>query len=102
MVGYLLILLSEYHGEAFNIGTETPEISMKDLAEFVIRVSKRPLKVITKQSDDSAYLTDNPMRRCPSIKKARELLGYEPLIGIEEGLLKTYAYYMDNPSASDA
>lgn len=102
ITGYLLALLSEHHGEAFNIGTEQPEISMRDLAAKVVAISERPLKVQHQQSGDPHYLTDNPNRRCPSIEKARRMLGYEPRIAIEEGLARTHRYYLDHPEGSDA
>ena len=33
--------------------------------------------------------------RIPSIDKARELLGFEPEVDLEEGLLRTIAWYRD-------
>ena len=75
--GYFKVLLSEHSGEAFNIGVERPEISMLELAETVIKVSAEVLGVQVglrfKISEDSAYLSDNPLRRCPDISKARNL-----------------------------
>lgn len=102
MEGYLRALISGHDGEPFNIGTESPEISMLDLAELVIRVSGKPLRVEFRQSDDTHYTTDNPQRRCPSIAKARELLGYEPKVQLEEGLERMFRYYLDNPTSQDA
>ena len=100
--GYLRILLSERNGEAFNIGTSEPEISMLDLAQVVVEVAGSASKVIRKVSDDPEYLTDNPNRRCPDISKARELLDYSPRIGLREGLERSYAYYLDNRSADES
>lgn len=101
--GYLLALLSSHEGEPFNIGTEEPEVSMRELAAQVIQTSGRPdLKVEFETSDDPKYLTDNPQRRCPNIGKARRMLGYAPKIGLEEGLRRMYAYYTDHPEGSDA
>lgn len=96
--GYLRVLLSEHNGEPFNIGTETPEISMLDLAQLVVATSQKALRVEYKKSDDPKYLTDNPVRRCPDIAKARRLLNYEPKVTLEEGLRRTYEYYLDHPS----
>ncbi|MDQ3120017.1 MAG: NAD-dependent epimerase/dehydratase family protein [Verrucomicrobiota bacterium] len=96
--GYLRALLSEHHGEPFNVGTETPEISMKDLAQLVIDISGKPLRVEYQTSEDPAYLTDNPVRRCPDISKARRLLEYEPKVPLEAGLRRTYEYYLDHSS----
>ena len=33
-----------------------------------------------------APATNDPKRRCPDITRARSLLGWEPLIGFEDGL----------------
>jgi len=37
--------------------------------------------------------SDDPTQRCPNISVAREKLGWEPTIGLEEGLKKTIAYF---------
>jgi UDP-glucuronate decarboxylase len=37
--------------------------------------------------------TDDPMRRKPEILKAREILGWEPAITLDEGLERTIAYF---------
>lgn len=94
--GYLRMLLSDENGEAFNIGTEAPEISMRDLASLIIKVSGKPLKVVFKKSEDVDYITDNPKRRCPCIDKARRILGYNPSVSLEAGLERTYRYYLDH------
>ena len=98
VIGYIRVLLSKYDGEPFNIGIEFPEISIEELAEKIISISGKNLNVNYKKNDDIAYLTDNPHRRCPSIKKAKELLKYNPKVEIEEGLRRTYQYYLDHPS----
>jgi dTDP-glucose 4,6-dehydratase len=36
---------------------------------------------------------DDPSRRCPDISKARRLLGWEPKVGLDEGLSKTIEYF---------
>src|SRR5215471_6262825 len=36
---------------------------------------------------------DDPKQRKPDIAKARELLGWEPWVGLDEGLAKTVAYF---------
>ncbi len=74
---------------------------MRDLADLVIKVSGRPVKVKYQESNDSKYLTDNPNRRCPALEKARDLLGYNPRVSLESGLERTYRYYLDHPTGSD-
>ncbi|MEA3207942.1 MAG: dTDP-glucose 4,6-dehydratase [Chthoniobacter sp.] len=102
ITGYLLALLSNAQGEPFNIGTEGPEITMRELAGKAIEASGRPLSVEFQKSDDPNYLTDNPNRRCPVIEKARRMLGYDPKVTLEEGLARTYRYYLDHPDAANA
>lgn len=99
--GYLRILLSDYNGEAFNIGAEEPEVSIRDLAAKIIDISGKPLNLDYQDSGDPEYTTDNPKRRCPSIKKAMTLLGYRPKVGLDEGLRRTYSFYLDHPSGSN-
>jgi UDP-glucuronate decarboxylase len=102
VTGYIKALLHGKRGDAYNIGVETPEISMRDLAEMIVRIARVNLgyqgKVIHRASNDAEYLTDNPNRRCPDISKARAEIGYHPTIDLEEGLRRTLAWYADNRS----
>lgn len=106
IVGYFKILVKGRPGEAYNIGTETPEISMTELANRIV-ASSRDLfgytgNVVHKVSADTAYLTDNPNRRCPIIAKARTELGYEPTVSLEDGLHRSLVWYRDNNHATEA
>ena len=101
MNGYLRALLSAHQGEPFNIGNESPEVSMRQLAEMVIKVSGKTLSVEHRQSEDPKYLTDNPQRRCPCLEKARRMLGYAPRVPLETGLERMFQYYLDHPVAED-
>lgn len=93
VTGYLKILLSNHNGESFNIGTESPEISMVELAEKIVEVLNVPNKIIYSKSLDKEYLTDNPQRRCPDLSKSKKMLNYYPKIGLELGLKRIYKYY---------
>jgi nucleoside-diphosphate-sugar epimerase len=105
IVGYYKVLLRGEKGEAFNIGIETPEISMGDLARKLVSIAKDLFgytgKVITQQSKDSDYLVDNPNRRCPVIEKARTKLGFNPQISLDEGLKRTLIWYSGNMDAEE-
>jgi dTDP-glucose 4,6-dehydratase/UDP-glucuronate decarboxylase len=102
VAGYLKVLVKGQPGEPYNIGTEAPEVSMRELAERVASLGSRLLgyqgKVSYQTSDDQAYLTDNPNRRCPDITKARTTLGYEPEVTLDEGLRRSLIWYRENPS----
>lgn len=105
IVGYYKILARGRPGEAYNIGSPTPEISMLDLAERVVAIARSRFgytgRVVRKASEDKDYLVDNPNRRCPVIEKARRELGFEPKTGIEDGLLRSLVWYSDNRTAED-
>lgn len=100
LVGYIKILVSGKRGEAYNIGVESPEISIIKLAEKMKNIATEQFgytgKIIRKKSKDSEYLTDNPNRRCPQISKAKKDLGYNPEISLEEGLINTLLWYKQN------
>ena len=42
---------------------------------------------------------DDPKRRCPDIRKARRLLGWEPKVPLGEGLKRTIAYFQEQFAA---
>ena len=100
VAGYLKILVKGQPGEPYNIGTEVPEVSMRDLAERVVEQGARLFgytgRVTFQRSDDPAYLTDNPNRRCPDITKARTALGYAPEVDLSEGLRRSLIWYKEN------
>lgn len=105
IIGYLKALVKGHDGESYNIGTESPEISIKALAEMVVSTSSELFgydgKLVFKQSDDKEYLTDNPNRRCPILDKARDHLGYSPTIDINEGLKRSLIWYKENAAGLD-
>lgn len=99
IIGYLKILTGGGRGEAYNIGVEKPEISIKELAEKMVKIGRERFsftkQVIFKESNDKNYLTDNPNRRCPMIDKAKKELRYNPQISLDEGLKRVLGWYKD-------
>jgi UDP-glucuronate decarboxylase len=104
VIGYYKILVVGRPGEAYNIGVETPEISMAELAEKVAALGRESFgytgRVVKRVDPD--YLVDNPDRRCPIIAKARAELGYEPTVLVDEGLHRSLIWYAGNQVAEDA
>jgi UDP-glucuronate decarboxylase len=105
--GYLRVLVNGRRGESYNIGIETPEMSMRQLAEHVRRFASELWgyegKIITKQSEEGAvYLADNPNRRCPIIQKARAEIGYAPEVDYETGIRRMLNWYYFNREAEAA
>jgi len=105
IVGYYKVLLRGRAGEAYNIGNETPEVSMLELAELFVKNGRDRLgyagKVVRSASHDANYLTDNPQRRCPLIDKARSEFAFNPEVPLEEGLRRTLAWYLGNQAAPE-
>ena len=101
VVGYYRALLLGSRGESYNIGTDSPEISMRNLAEAVAAAGRDLFgyegRVRLMQNPEADYLTDNPSRRCPDLTKARSQLGYAPSISLEEGIRRTLLWYAGNP-----
>ena len=106
VIGYYKVLVKGRSGEAYNIGVETPEVSMAEVGERMAGLSRDLFgysgKVVRGESQDSAYLVDNPNRRCPVITKARSELGYDPVVGLDEGLRRSLRWYRENATAEDS
>jgi nucleoside-diphosphate-sugar epimerase len=106
IIGYYKVLVRGRSGEAYNVGVEQPEVSMAEVGERMARLARDlfgyPGKVVRGESQDAAYLVDNPNRRCPVITKARSELGYDPVVGLDEGLRRSLVWYRENASAEDA
>lgn len=93
--GFLRVLLDGASGEAYNIGSPRPEISMMDLARELEIVVKRKVKVRVRGYPKSVP-PDEAMRRCPDITKARQHVGYEPTVELREGLRRFIAWAFKN------
>ncbi len=91
--GFMRVLLSDFNGEAFNVGNDREEISVLALAKEVSGLFGGKISVTYQTSDDKNYLVDNPNRRCPDITKIRTMLGYEPRVMIKEGLARMKRWY---------
>ena len=106
VIGYYKVLVAGRRGEAYNIGVEAPELSIKELAERVARLARGVWgytgKVVHQRSPEQDYLTDNPNRRCPCIAKARTELGYSPAITLDEGLKRSLLWYHDTAKRVEA
>jgi UDP-glucose 4-epimerase len=78
-------------GEAFNIGNQRAVVTIYGLASAVIRVldSKSEIRFTRKDYADVEL-------RIPSVKKARELIGFEAEIDLEEGIRRTADYYREH------
>ena len=101
ITGYLKVLLYDRF-EAFNIGMDYPEISIRELAEIYKKVGIENFGYTGttqfSEAEDKAYLANNPNRRCPNIEKARKLLRYNPQVVVQDGV----RYFLEYIKESEA
>jgi dTDP-glucose 4,6-dehydratase len=88
--GIYRLLFSDY-SRPVNIGNPN-EISLKDFAEEVLKLTGNTVKIVYKDLP-----VDDPKQRQPDITKARTILGWEPKVNRAEGLQKTYDYFKALP-----
>ena len=72
-----------------NIGNPL-EKTVTQLAEMIIKLTGSSSKIVYKELPE-----DDPKVRQPNITKAKTELGWEPQIPLEEGLLRTIAYFKE-------
>ena len=86
----LLALLDSDHVGPMNIGNPD-EFTMLELAEVVLEVTGADVDLVFE-----ALPADDPRQRRPDISLAREVLGWEPAVGLREGLALTHDWYRRN------
>jgi dTDP-glucose 4,6-dehydratase len=84
--GIYRVLVSNETGPT-NLGNPE-EVSILQLAEAIIRVTGSKSSIAFKPLP-----ADDPRRRQPDITAAREKLGWEPRVSLEQGLVKTLPYF---------
>jgi UDP-glucuronate decarboxylase len=79
--------LNESFPGPINMGNPR-EFTMLELAESILKLTNSKSEVIFK-----ALPEDDPKQRQPDIGLARDKLGWEPKVQLEEGLMKTIEYF---------
>jgi UDP-glucuronate decarboxylase len=89
----LLMMKSETaNGEIINIGNPV-ECTILEVANLVKKLTHSSSKITF-----HPLPKDDPKRRCPVIKKAKKMLGWEPKVSLEEGLMRTITVYRSQMS----
>ncbi len=95
-------------GQIFNIGNPDNECSILDLAQrlhvlYGEYTGRPPDSEITVVSSGSYYGDgyQDMLRRKPSIKKAEELLGWEPKVSLDDALRKTLHYFIKEKESEE-
>jgi UDP-glucuronate decarboxylase len=73
------------------------EMTVLDIARLVVEMTGGKSEI-----EFRALPSDDPRRRKPDIRLARERLGWEPKVSLEEGLRSTIDYFRDRLSISSA
>jgi dTDP-glucose 4,6-dehydratase len=94
LVSGVLLLMEANTNEPVNIGNPH-EVTIEEIARTIIRLVGSSSKLVYRPLP-----VDDPKQRRPDITRARTLLGWEPKIGLEEGLLKTVGYFKSKLSQS--
>jgi UDP-glucose 4-epimerase len=81
----------EAAGHAFNIGNPRSTVTIYNLAREIVRLSSSGSRIeFVKWPHADVEI------RVPSVEKAKEILGYEAKVDLEEGLLRTVHWYRRN------
>lgn len=89
---YRLLLSNE--SLPVNIGNPDTEMTINYLAETIVRLAGSQSPIIRVQPTDDR-IVDDPQVRRPDISKARQVLGWEPVVSAEAGLAATIDYFRE-------
>lgn len=89
IIGALKVLCSG-QDLIYHIGNSDNEISMIDLANKIAELEKKP-ELVQLVPTPEVYKYE-PLRRCPSIEKAKKELGYKPKVDLDTMLKKIHAW----------
>ena len=84
--GILRLMESEVH-DPVNIGNPH-EMTIEEIARTIIKISGSRSQIVYRPLPE-----DDPKVRRPDITRARTLLGWEPKVPLDEGLVKTLEYF---------
>src|ERR1700733_125016 len=87
LVDGIIKLMLSAENDPINIGNPV-EMTIKQIAETIITMTGSSSKIVYRPLP-----TDDPKQRRPDITRARTLLGWEPKVQLEEGLIKTIEYF---------
>jgi dTDP-glucose 4,6-dehydratase len=84
--GIIRLMLSS-ENDPVNIGNPH-EMTIEEIAKTIIKMTGAKSRIVYKPLP-----TDDPKQRRPDITRARTLLGWEPKVHLDEGLVKTIEYF---------
>ncbi|MEI8105472.1 MAG: NAD-dependent epimerase/dehydratase family protein [Actinomycetes bacterium] len=82
-------------GQAFNIGNPRSSVTIYDLAQRIKRLAGATGEIVFAPL---GYV--DVELRIPNVEKARELIGWEPTVELDDGLERTIQWYRERTTAS--
>ena len=86
-----VMLKDEVRGQVFNIGNPQATVTVLGLAETVIRMTGSKSRIVFRPHPGPEV-----EMRVPDIDRAKSLLGFQPKIGLQEGLERSIAWYQEH------
>ena len=86
ITGFFKVLLSNFNGEAFNVGNANDEITMENLAKIVVEIFDNKIGIENTQGPTDAYASADPKRRCPDLTKIKTKLNYSSKVDLKTGI----------------
>ena len=93
LVDGIIRLMESDVNDPVNIGNPH-EMTIEEIARAIIRLTGSKSQLVYRPLPE-----DDPKVRQPDITRARTLLGWEPKVGLEEGLTKTLDYFREQVAA---
>lgn len=78
-------------GHVVNLGRQSPEVTIGQLAAIVVDVVGKPLTLTALSPTPGS-----PPRRCPDTEFLQSLTGHLPAVDLEEGVRRTFDWYRDH------
>ncbi len=92
-VALFRILLSDCDGQAFNVGSDSPETSVRELARSIAGLFGQTEPVRVNMAPGNAQGQGAPQRACPDLGKLRRHFGFEPRVSLLDGLSRTIRWF---------
>ncbi len=77
--------------ETYNVGNEEPEVTIQQVAETILKVVKKTIKIIPQP-----ITPGSPPRRCPAMGKVWKAIQYKGKVSLEQGVENTFFWYKEN------
>jgi len=91
-----IMIIDDCKGRTLNIGTQNPELKIKEVVQKCFSVVGKELLI-----DEKPATPGSPIRRAPDMSKTSSLIGYESQVSLHSGIVKTYEWYRKNVFGRD-